>query len=84
MRGDIDAFESVSATGFSKESITERLAHVGNHSSTRKGVNGSFIVSRREDNIISEDINLVTVFTITTLDAGSNQGVEDKALNGKC
>jgi hypothetical protein len=74
----------IDATGFSEESVPKRFSHVGHHARPGKCVNSTIIVFGREDDIISEDINVETVYTITTAYASSNQTIEEKALDGEC
>jgi FAD synthase len=66
MRRNIYATIGIDATGFSKESTLKCLANVGYNPSTNEAIDSTIIIFGREDDIISEDINISTVYTIPT------------------
>jgi hypothetical protein len=68
-RSNIEAIEGIDTTGLSKEPLMKTLTRIRYETGPDKGLHNSMIVFRRHDDIITEDIDVITDYSIMTLDA---------------
>jgi hypothetical protein len=81
MRSNFDTMIGINSTGFSEESMLKRFALIDHKAKQMQSVDNTIVILSRKQYIVTEDIHIITVYTITSAYASSNRSIEYEALN---